>query len=182
MLMGVRLWVALIGLGAAFSAIVLPTVFGPSFAESSQPLMILLVGASFLAAYLAVVSALIAADESPLIARVSIVCVAINLAVDIALIPTVGLIGPAVATTVQSAAGAIWLLSRTLGTKRLLEIVRANAPVAVAVSALAVDTGSPVLLAITAIASLYTAAPALRWLREGGLQLRGAQVDSPLQP
>jgi O-antigen/teichoic acid export membrane protein len=182
MLMGVRLWVALIGIGAAISAIVLPTVFGPSFAESSQPLMILLVGASFLAAYLAVVSALIAADKSPLIARVSIVCVAINLAVDIALIPTVGLIGPAVATTVQSAVGAIWLLSRTLGTQRLLEIVRANAPVAVAVSALAIDTGSPVLLAITVIASLYTAAPALRWLREGGLQLRGAQVDSPLQP
>jgi O-antigen/teichoic acid export membrane protein len=182
MLMGVRLWVAMIGLGAVIAAIVLPAVFGSSFADSSQPLMILLVGASFLAPYLAVVSVLIAADESPLIARVSIVCVAINLAVDLALIPTVGLIGPAVATTVQSGVAAIWLLSRTLGTQRLLEIVRANAPVAVAISALAIDPGSPLLLALAALAAALTAAPALRWIRQGGIEVITGQADSPLQP
>jgi O-antigen/teichoic acid export membrane protein len=182
MVMGVRLWVSLIGLGAVIAAIVLPTVFGSSFADSSQPLVILLAGATFLAAYLAVVSALIAADESPLIARVSIVCVAINLAVDLALIPTVGLIGPAVATTVQSAVGAIWLLSWALGASRLWEIVRANAPVAVALCLLAIDPGSPALLALAAIVSILTAAPALRWLRSGGIDLMRGSTDVPIQP
>ncbi len=180
LLMGVRVWVSLIGFGALTAAIVMPTVFGPGFAESSQPLMILLVGASFLAAYLAVVSVLIAADQSPLIARVSIVCVAINLGIDLVLIPTVGLIGPAVATTVQAAVGAVWLLSRTLGTQRLLEIIRVNAPVAVAISVLAIDPGSPPLLALTAIASIITAVPALHWLRNGGVQLIMSRSENPL--
>jgi O-antigen/teichoic acid export membrane protein len=182
MVMGVRLWVGLIGLGAVIAAIVLPTVFGSGFADSSQSLVILLAGATFLAAYLAVVSALIAADESPLIARVSIVCVAINLAIDLALIPTVGLIGPAVATTVQSAVGAIWLLSNSLGASRLWEIVRVNAPVAVALCVLAVDPGSPILLSLATIVSILTATPALRWLRGGGIDLIRGVTDAPIQP
>jgi O-antigen/teichoic acid export membrane protein len=182
MLMGVRLWVGLVGLAAVAAAIVLPAVFGSSFADSSQPLMVLLAGATVLAAYLAVVSALIAADESPLIARVSIVCVAINIGIDLVLIPTIGLIGPAVATSVQSAVAAIWLLSRTLGTERLLEIVRVNAPVAVAICALAVDPGSPPLLGLTALLSLFIAAPGLRWLRAGGIRMMAGQSDMPLQP
>ncbi len=182
MLMGVRLWVGLVGLGAVAAAILLPGVFGSDFSDSSQPLTILLAGATFLAPYLAIVSALIAAGESPLIARVSIVCVAINLGVDLVLIPTVGLIGPAVATTVQSAVGTIWLLSRTLGSKRLLEIGKANAPVAVAICVLAVDPGSPPLLALTALASVLTFAPALHWLRQGGIQLITGGTDAPIQP
>lgn len=182
MLMGIRVWAALIGFGAVVSAITLAAVFGSSFGDSAQPLMILLVGASFLAAYLAVVSALIAADESPLIARVSIVCVALNIAIDLVLIPTVGLIGPAIATTVQSAVGAVWLISRALGAHRLWEIIRANAPVAVAIAILAIDPSSPPLLALTAIVSALSLAPTLRWLRENGLSLLAARGDSPLQP
>jgi O-antigen/teichoic acid export membrane protein len=182
MLMGIRVWAALIGFGAVIAALALAAVFGSSFADSAQPLMILLVGASFLAAYLAVVSALIATDESPLIARVSIVCVALNIAIDLALIPTVGLIGPAIATTAQSAVGAAWLISHALGTRRLLEIVKANAPVAVAISVLAIDPSSLPLLALTTIVSALSLAPALRWLRDSGLSLLAARGDSPLQP
>jgi len=182
LLMGVRVWAALVGFGAVLGGIALPTVFGADFGDSAQPLMILLVGASFLAAYLAVVSALIASDESPLIARVSIVCVAVNIVIDLALIPTVGLTGPAIATTVQSAVGATWLVFRALGADRLLEIARANAPVAVAVAILAIDPGSPPLLALTAVASAVSAVPALRWLRENGASLLAARGETPLQP
>jgi len=182
MLMGIRVWASLIGFGAVIAAPALAAVFGSSFTDSAQPLMILLVGASFLAAYLAVVSALIAADESPLIARVSIVCVALNIAIDIALIPTVGLIGPAIATTVQSAVGAAWLISHALGAGRLREIVKANAPVAVAIAALAVDPSSLPLLALTTIVSALSLVPALHWLRDSGRSLLAARGDSPLQP
>lgn len=182
MLMGVRIWASLIGLGAVIAAIALSAVFGSGFSDSAQPLMILLVGASFLAAYLAVVSALIAADESPLIARVSIVCVAINIVVDLALIPTIGLVGPAIATTAQTVVGAVWLLFRTLGSRRLLEIIRVNMPVAVAIGVLAVDPGSPTFLAVTGIVSVLMALPALRWLRENGAGLMTGPADTPLQP
>lgn len=174
--MGVRLWASLIGVGAVTSAIALTAVFGADFSDSAQPLMILLVGASFLAPYLAVVSVLIAADKSKLIARVSIVCVAVNVAVDLILIPTVGLIGPAVATTAQAAVGAVWLLSHTLGTRRLMEIVRVNAPVAVAIGVLALDPTSAPLLIITFAVSVLTAIPGLRWLRSRGMR------SAPEQP
>ncbi len=182
MLMGVRLWASLIGLGAVTAAITLAAIFGSDFSESAQPLMILLSGASFLAAYLAVVSVLIAADESPLIARVSIICVTINIVVDLALIPTIGLAGPAIATTVQTVVGAVWLLFRTLGSHRLLEIVKINVPVAVALGVLAVDPGCPALLAVTGVVSVLTALPALRWLRENGARLISGAADAPLQP
>jgi O-antigen/teichoic acid export membrane protein len=182
LVMGIRLWVGLIGLGAVVSSIVLTSVFGSGFADSAQPLIALLVGASFLAAYLAVVSALIAADRSTLIARVSLVCVAINIVIDLVLIPTVGLIGPAVATSVQSAIGGIWLISHTLGRRRLLEIGRANAPVAAMLSVLAIDPRNPVLLAATVIVSLLSAAPALRWLRTSGTHLLSGRAESTLQP
>lgn len=180
--MGVRIWAALVGFGAVVAGIALSAVFGTDFADSAQPLMILLVGASFLAAYLAVVSALIAADESPLIARVSIVCVAVNIATDLVLIPTVGLIGPAIATTLQAAVGATWLVFRALGTDRLLEIARANAPVAIAIAILATDPNSPPLLALVAAASVLSAAPALGWLRENATSLLAARGQSPQGP
>ncbi len=182
MLMGIRVWAALIGIGAVVSAIALAAVFGSDFADSAQPLMILLVGGSMLAPYLAVVSVLIAADRSPLIARVSIVCVAVNIAIDLVLIPTVGLIGPAIATTAQTAVGAAWLISHALGSRRLLEIVRANAPVAVAIAVLAIDPGSPPLLALAAAVSIVSGAQARHWLRETGASLLSARGNPPLQP
>ncbi|HWO16487.1 MAG TPA: oligosaccharide flippase family protein [Solirubrobacterales bacterium] len=175
--MGVRLWASLVGVGAVIAAVTLTVVFGESFADSAQPLMILLVGASFLAAYLAVISVLIAADKSTLIARVSIVCVSVNVAVDLILIPTVGLIGPAIATTAQAAVGAVWLLSHTLGTRRLMEIVRVNAPVAIAISILAIDPTSVPLLVITGVISAITAFPAIHWLRD-----RDLRAPKPTQP
>jgi O-antigen/teichoic acid export membrane protein len=182
MLMGTRVWAASIGIGTVVTAIALSSVFGSGFSDSAQPLMILLVGASFLAPYLAVVSVLIAADESPLIARVSIACVAINIGIDLVLIPTVGLLGPAVATTAQSAVGAVWLISHALGGRRLIEVVRASVPAAAAIALLAIDPTNPALLALTAIVSLVTAAPALRWLRESAASILAARGETPLQP
>lgn len=178
-LMGLRLWSALVGLGAVAAALLLADVFGSGFADSATPLMLLLAGASFLAPYLAAVSVLIAAGESALIARVSLACAALNIVVDLILIPTVGLVGPAIATTLQAAAGGAWLLGRALGAKRLLELGRASAPVFLTVAALAADPSSPPLLALTGAAAALTALPALRWLRQNPIALRASPPSIP---
>lgn len=179
-LMGVRLWASLVGLGAIVAAVSLTSVFGSNFGDSTQPLMVLLVGASFLAPYLAVVSVLVAADQGSLVAKVSVVCVTINIVVDLILIPPVGLMGPAVATTVQVAVAAVWILYRCLGRQRLTEIIKVNAPVAFAIAVLAVDPTSALFLGATVLVSFITAIPAIRWLRINGSQLFAGRAESPI--
>jgi len=162
---GVRVWGSLVVLGCIVVSVVLTAVFGQDFSGAARPLAILLCGATLLAAYLAVTSVLIAAGEVALILKVSLICVSINLLLDVALIPLVGLLGPAIATTAQTLVGAGALLNRVFDRAQLLRLLVASAPPAVCLGILAIDPTDLRLLALATITAVLSSIPAARWLR-----------------
>jgi O-antigen/teichoic acid export membrane protein len=160
------LWAALVGVGALLAGALLPVVFGSAFEDTVPALLLLLGGsATFIAIYFAVLPALIAAGRTRLIARVAVASVAINVGLDVVLVPLLGVIGPALATFAQTlfAAGALALA--VLGAGAALRLLAVSAPVAATTMLLAAGATDAALLVLCALAALATATWALGFSR-----------------
>ncbi len=134
------LWAALIAASAVASVIVLPYAFGPDFAAAATPLLVLLGGSGiFAAVYFAVLPGLIASGRTGLVAKVAGGSVAINIALDLILVPILGVLGPALATVGQSLFGTIVLTGIVLGVKPTLRLLAVGVPAMLATTLLAID-------------------------------------------
>ena len=165
------LWAALIGVTGVLAAQLLPLVFGSGFEETAVPLLLLLGGSGIFAAlYFAMLPALIGAGRSDLIARVAIGSVAINIGLDLALVPSLGVVGPALATFGQSLFGTVTMAVIVLGGRSTLKLVAIGAPAAAATMLLAADPDglrhAALCLAVAIATGLFS--PTLGRGRRGG--------------
>lgn len=158
-------WSAIVAATAVGAAIALPHAFGSGFDRAYSPLMILLAGSGIWAAgYFLVLPALIASGHAGLIARVSVVAVAINLTLDVLLVPAIGVLGPAIATVAQTLFATAALCVFALGTRTSLSVFAVGTPGVIGVAILAIDPMEPALMLVAACGAALSAALAL-WLR-----------------
>ncbi|MGE5407498.1 MAG: polysaccharide biosynthesis C-terminal domain-containing protein [Syntrophothermus sp.] len=173
------LWAALIATGAAVSGVLLPVVFGAAYEEAVPPLLLLLGGSGvFIAVYFAVLPGLIGAGRSDLVARVAVASVAVNVGLDIVLVPLVGIIGPALATFAQTLLAAAVLAWRARGRRGSLRLLAIGTPAAAATMLLAVNPTGPGLMALCLAAALASAAWAVSSTRRHGRPVDGADVGA----
>lgn len=160
------LWASLIGIGGVVAAVLLPIAFGADFEEATPPLLLLLGGSGiFIATYFAMLPALIAAGRTRLIAKVAIGSVVINLGLDLALVPLLGVNGPAFATFAQTLFATAALSYVALGPGPTLRLIGVGAPAAAATMLLAADPDDARLAVLCALVALATAAFSLVSLR-----------------
>lgn len=147
---------------AVGSSIVLPHLFGAQFKEAFPPLMILLAGGGICGiGYFLVQPALIGSGKAVLLAKVGVVSVAINIGLDLALVPQIGVIGPAVATVAQTLFATACLTVMVLGWRAALTIFAVGLPAVAGVSLLAFDPGRGVFQLIAALLGLASGALAV---------------------
>jgi O-antigen/teichoic acid export membrane protein len=162
------IWSTLIAVVAIGSAVVLPHAFGSEFDDAFPPLMVLLAGSGvFAAGYFLVLPALIGARRTTLIAWVSAVTVLINLGLDLALVPAIGVMGPALATVSQTLFGTVVFTRIALGWRATAELFAIGVPAAASAVVLAFDRGLPyvALAALLALASAALATRLIGWTR-----------------
>lgn len=151
------LWAALIAAAAVGAVVFLPIAFGSEFADAATPLLVLLAGSGiFAAVYFAVLPGLIAAGRSGLVAKVAGGSVAINIVLDVTLVPILGVLGPALATVGQSLFGTIVLAGIVLGFRPTLRLLAVGVPAMLGTTLLAIDpddTRLAVLCALIAVAT-----------------------------
>ena len=162
---GTSFWAGALALGAVIAGFALPHVFGSGFEQSAAPLAVLLVGTIFLLSYFAITPALLAAGRAKLLARVALVSVVVNVGLDLVLVPTIGVVGPAIATTAQTIFGAVALIFVALGREALERVLLAGGPCAFALALLAIDPRSPLLIAIAIASAALSAALGVAALR-----------------
>ena len=168
------LWAALIAVGGAVGGMLLPVVFSDAYEEAVPALLLLLGGSGiFIAVYFAMLPALIAAGRSQLVARVAVASVAINIGLDLVLVPTVGIVGPALATFAQTLFAAAVLAWRVLGGRGSLRLLGIAAPAAATTMLLALDPTGAGLIALCVLSALLTAAWAASALRRMRSPRRG---------
>jgi O-antigen/teichoic acid export membrane protein len=157
-----RAWAAGVVGVAVVAAILLPLVFGSEFAEARGPLMALLVGATSLAPYYVVVAVLLAEHRARELAWLTLGAVAVNVVLDLALVPWLGPWGAAVATTAQTLLATLVAVGLAVGRARALEVARL---IALPASALAVLAFSPESVVVLLGAGAVAAATGYRGLR-----------------
>ncbi len=157
-------WAAGVGLVAATSVVLMPVAFGDEYTDSIGPTLLLLSGTAFLAPFFASVAAMIATQRARVLAWVAVLGVTINVTLDLALIPPLGVWGPAVATTAQVLATTTVLLLVVLGRTATLRLLAGAATVAIPTGLVAFSTSSWAVIGL-AVLSTSLGAPALRRLR-----------------
>ncbi|MBS1883237.1 MAG: oligosaccharide flippase family protein [Actinobacteria bacterium] len=157
------LWATLVGVTGVVAAFVLPVVFGSGFEDTAAPLLLLLGGSGvFSVIYYALLAALVGARRSELVARVSIASVAVNIGLDLILVPPFGVVGPSFATMGQTLVGTFALAFVVLGREACLMIAAVSAPVVATTMLLAIQPSSVPLAALALLAALATGLWALR--------------------
>ncbi len=160
------IWSAIVAATAVGSAIVLPYAFGADFDAAYTPLMVLLAGSGIGAAgYFLVLPALIASGHARLIAKVSVVAVAINLSLDLALVPGLGVLGPAIATVAQTLFATAVLCAFALGTRSSLSVFAVGVPGAIGVTLLAIDPTAIPFMFAAALGAVFSATLAVELRR-----------------
>jgi O-antigen/teichoic acid export membrane protein len=173
------LWAAMIALSGVAAAFLLPLVFGPDFEKTATPLLLLLGGSGvFAATYFALLPALIGAGRSDLVAQVAIGSVVINIGLDLALVPMIGINGPAFATFGQSVFGTATLAGIVLGGRSTLRLMAIGAPAAAATMLLAADPDDVRLAGLCVLSAIVTAAWSLRSKGSGGPAPEGAGIST----
>jgi O-antigen/teichoic acid export membrane protein len=165
MLIGAYLWGALIVSGAIVSALLLPQIFGEGFRDAVAPLMILLSGTALGIGYFAATPAMVAGGRTATLARLSATAVAINLGLDLILVPAIGLNGPAIATVAQTVFSAAAVLWAVLGTREAARMLFAGLPAALGIAVLAIGETETAALAVAALAGVLSAGLGARALR-----------------
>ncbi|HEY4778940.1 MAG TPA: oligosaccharide flippase family protein [Solirubrobacterales bacterium] len=169
------LWAALIGAAAVVSVVFLPIAFGSEFSDAATPLIVLLAGSGiFAAAYFAILPGLIASGRTRLVAKVAAVSMIINIALDLILVPRIGILGPALATAAQSIFGTAALATVVLGAGSTLRLFAVGSPAVLGMVLLAIDPNS---IPLTVLCGLIAAATGLWGVqmmrRAGGLPTAG---------
>jgi stage V sporulation protein B len=148
------LWNALIAAVAIASTLAVPLVVGTAFTASLGPLMVLLASVVPLGAYFAAVSVAIAVKKTRLLAVISICGALINVVLDLALVPVIGIWGPAVATLAQNVFAVTVTLWALAGLRAMADILLRTALLAsTAVLLLAAAPRNPILLAVVVVAT-----------------------------
>jgi O-antigen/teichoic acid export membrane protein len=151
------LWAALVGLTGVAAAFGLPLVFGSSFERTAVPLLLLLGGSGvFAAAYYLLLAALIGGDRTRLVARIALASVAVNIVLDLVLVPPFGVVGPAFATFGQSLVGTLGLSLIILGRRATLRLVTVSGPVIATTMLLAIDPKDIGLALLAVLAAVVT--------------------------
>ncbi len=167
-----RLWAGGVAVAAAVGVLAAPLVFGSDFERSVGPLAVLLAGAALTAPYYVLVPAVVALRRTRLLAWISAAAVALNIGLDLALIPPFGVWGPAIATAVQAVVSTGALVWWALGREQALRLLWAALPAALAlVVVAATGHGTAVTLAAGAVGVLLVAVAVVRQ-GPGGLSLR----------
>ena len=171
------LWSAGLPVLAVVSVVALPTVFGTDFEQAVTPMTILLAGAVFLAGYFSVLPTFVAGGRTRYLAKVSILSVVINIALDVALVPGLGFNGPAIATAAQTLFGAVALLWAALGISKATTMVMAGLPSALALAVLAFAPHNPILIAVALVAAIFSFARGAAGARALGILLPPTRSD-----
>jgi O-antigen/teichoic acid export membrane protein len=103
----------LTGIGGVMA---IPVVFGDRFAESTAPFLILLPGVVALSVVKMLSAAFVASGNPGRMTIATLVSLGLTITLDIALVPTLGAVGAAIASTAAYAAGAIacvWIQQRS---------------------------------------------------------------------
>lgn len=170
--MGGAVWSGLMAIAAALAAILVEPVFGSEFDEAVAPLMVLLASAGLVAAYYVATPALIAAGRARFMAKISLTGLSVNVLLNLALIPTIGPIGAALATAIQSLAVSVGVLWTSIGLRNCLRVLGAAVPGVLGICLLAVWPDEAWAWAVCAIAGLVVLVsvgrPALADLRGPG--------------
>lgn len=150
-----RVWAAGVAFAGAVGVALAPLAFGSDFERSAAPLALLLAAAAILAPYYALVPVAVALRKTRILAGLSIGAAAVNLALDVALVPVVGLWGAVIATVAQSLVASVALTGLTLGWNESLRLTRAAVPAALLLAGLAAaGRSTPVLVAALALGAL----------------------------
>ena len=174
---GIGLWAASVALLALAAAVALTLVFGPDFEGSAGPLMVLLASAALIAPYLAAVPVMIALGRTGELALISVAGAALNVTLDLALIPAIGIWGPAVATAAQNVAVTIAVGWVVLGPRRSAALAALAMPAAGGAGLLAADPREPVLIVG---ATLLAAVAIVSWLRSLRALATGTCASRPM--
>jgi len=87
---------------AVFGSFIISFMFGEKFQASYIPLLLLLVGSAIGASYMVVGTTLSSIGKVNIIFRIGVICVALNIILNILLIPSFGIAGAAIATSITS--------------------------------------------------------------------------------
>ena len=148
-------WAGAVGLAAVPIVLLIPRVFGEEFRDSAVPLMLLLCGATLFAPYIATVSAMIGSGKTRLLAWTSLGAAALNLTIDFALVPAIGIVGAGIATLVQGTFNAVLIVWLARGPRALWAVGKRILPVAVLTGIAAIDPYSaPLLAALGAVSAV----------------------------
>jgi O-antigen/teichoic acid export membrane protein len=108
-----------LGLAVAPTHALVPVVFGDKFGGAADSFVLLYVALQFASAMSLLAAVLLGLERTRALALVTVAGVAINLGLDFALVPSVGIAGAAIATSTANAAMAFWMsgtVARVLGT------------------------------------------------------------------
>ena len=175
-------WAGAVGLAAVPLVLLIPKVFGEEFRASSVPLMLLLCGATLFAPYIATVSAMIGSGRTRLLAWTSLGAAALNLTLDIALVPAIGIVGAGIATLVQGTFNSVLIVWLARGPTALWVVGKRVLPVAILTGVAAVDPYSPPLLAALGIVSAVALLAGGRELHASMFGTRGQIGDESIEP
>jgi O-antigen/teichoic acid export membrane protein len=176
LLLGARLWGAGVVGAAIASGLLLPFAFGDEFRDAITPLMILLSGTVLGFGYFASTPAMVAGNLTRSLAVISVVAVVVNLCLDLVLVPTIGLDGPAIATTAQTIVSTFGVLFIVFGTRLALRLLLAGLPAAAGTAVLAFGVTSPLPLVLAAVAALASLLAAMAGYRRRSAPPVGAST------
>lgn len=139
--------------GIIAAPIVVPLIFGDAFAGAATPFALLLVAGAWLAVFATFNPVLLAHGETVFVSIAVLASVVANVALDLMLVPPLGIAGAAIATVLAYAVSALIVLARASRRSRIpaLPYVLFPVPVAAVYAAVAVDApwSMPGALAIT---------------------------------
>jgi O-antigen/teichoic acid export membrane protein len=175
-------WAGAVGLASVPLLLLLPTVFGEEFRDSAVPLMLLLCGATLFAPYIATVSAMIGSGRTRLLAWTTLGAAALNLILDIALVPRIGIVGAGIATLVQGTFNSVLIVWLARGPSALRSVGIRVLPVAIMTGATAIDPYSPLLLVALGAVSATALLSAARELHASMTASSGERGDEGPEP
>lgn len=161
-----RVWSSLAAVGSVAAVVGVVPLLGGGYRASLGPLILLLAAATLLSVYFAIVPVLVALGQTRWLAAVSLVSAALNIGLDLLLVPRVGIWAGAIATGAQTLVATVGLAWRALGPRDALSLVGAALPGFVALVALCASPRSPVLAIGVCVVAVIVGTTGARGLRQ----------------
>lgn len=149
----VALWSGAVAIFAVGVAIALTAVFGADYREALKPSLALLASAPPLAGYFVAVPILMAQSRGRELAIVALTGAVLNVGLDLALIPRMGIWGPVVATLTVNGASSIAILVLLVAGRAALRILVVSLPACATIGFLATSPDSSVAMGTAVLVS-----------------------------